>query len=297
MKTSLVSERVDGVWCVQTNVPGPRVAFVGGVHGNERAGITVVQQLVHAFQSGARSLERGTLSLALGNLEAIAENTRATTPTGDLNRCFGPGVMQRHGSSYETRRARELAIALQRVEIGIDLHATNLPSTPFLMTQTLQGKHTEAILPLFQADIVLTDPHWVFAGGPCTLDEFFGRGRRTGICYETGFAADESRVTEIEAELLDLLRRLQMIEGPSRPMEPAAHTYYELVQALVPKWENFQFCREPELRNFLPIQAGELLGDDAGVPIRAEYDGILVFPKAQHLRVPGKPVGYLARCL
>lgn len=295
MSTSFVTTRTDGVWCVHSGSRGPHLGFVGGVHGNEIAGIALVSRLREAFQRGDLLLERGSLTLAHGNLEAIRLQARATAPGRDLNRCFTRTVMQPTEQTSESVRARELAIALQPVRIGIDLHATNLPSTPFLVMQAPTGQHAETVLGFLRAPILLTDPHWVFAGGPSTLDEFLGRGRRTGICYETGFASDLARVDEIEYELLDLLRHFRMIAGMPRPKPRTVHETYELVQAITPAHDGFTFVDEERLANFRPIRSGEIVGYDATTPIIARDEGILVFPKAVPLRVVRKPVGYLAR--
>jgi succinylglutamate desuccinylase len=295
MFTSFVTTRTDGVWCVHSNVRGPHLGFVGGVHGNEQAGILLVTRLRDAFQNGDLHLLRGTLTLAHGNLEAIKTNTRSTALGRDLNRCFTRAVMQPNDDTPESRRARELAIALKSVRIGIDLHATNLPSTPFLMMQAPEGHHAKAVLPFLRAQILLTDPNWIFAGGPSTLDEFLGRGCRIGICYETGFATDLSRVDEIEHELLDLLRHFGMIAGSPRDIPRPAQERYELVQAIVPAHDGFTFVREEDLANFRTVTSGDVLGYDARTPIIAKHDGVLVFPKAIHLRQQGKPAGYLAR--
>lgn len=295
MQTSVISERSTAVWCVHANAPGPQMGFIGGVHGNEAAGIAVITRLVEAFKTGKLILTRGTLTLALGNLEAIAANARSTAPERDLNRCFGPRVMRETGTSSEARRAHELARALQRLQIGVDLHATNLPSTPFLVAQSLTGRHAETVTSFLGARILLTDPHWIFGGGPSTLDEFLNRGRRTGICYETGFADDLSRVEEVETELLDLLRHFGMVAGAPRTLFREPKERYELVQAIIPTCDGFTFVREHDLRNFRPVSADEHLGNDGSLPIIAEHEGVLVFPKAKHLRMPRKPVCYLAR--
>lgn len=295
MRTSIISERLDGVWCVHSNTAGPRLGFVGGVHGNEQAGVMVIKRLVRAFQTGELIIQRGTLTLALGNLKAIAANTRSTAPERDLNRCFGPGVMQPTKMSYEALRARELACALQKVQIGVDIHATNLPSTPFLVTQSQYGVRAHALASFLGAQILLTDPDWVFGGGPTTLDEFLNRGKRTGICYETGFAGDLSRVREIEAELLDLLRHFRMVTGAPRLIARATKERYALTESIVPAHDGFTFTREHDLANFRPVSLGEHLGNDGDAPIIADHDGVLVFPKAKHLRFRGKPVVYLAR--
>lgn len=50
-----------------SGAPGPTAAIVGGMHGNELAGIDTVKAIAEMFGSGGRRLRRGRLLLALGN--------------------------------------------------------------------------------------------------------------------------------------------------------------------------------------------------------------------------------------
>ena len=123
------------------------MCIIGGTHGNELVGITVARRLVDTFSSGAGKLGRGTLTVAIGNPEAVAQQTRGSTVHDDLNRCFGAASLtnSRTPLSIEEKRAHELSPLLDACDVLVDLHATNKPSPPFLRVAGAFGpKHQQA---------------------------------------------------------------------------------------------------------------------------------------------------------
>jgi aspartoacylase len=111
---------------------------VGGTHGNERTGVTLVQ---HWLQNPAEVQRKTfTTELLLGNPEAIQKNVRFIDR--DLNRSFlsqpSDGDM---AETYESGRAREIKAALQSGPPGkrtfaIDLHTTTTHMGITLITNT-----------------------------------------------------------------------------------------------------------------------------------------------------------------
>ncbi len=102
---------VEGLWQYQSVVnTRPHVMILGGVHGNELSGIQTIKSLRTKMES-TTMLERGTVTLALGNIKAIAQNTRGSEPLSDLNRCFTPAILSNISNSnpYEHHRAQALA--------------------------------------------------------------------------------------------------------------------------------------------------------------------------------------------
>lgn len=98
-----------------------RVAVVGGIHGNELTGICLIQK----FQKFPDLLKRSSFEVItlLANSKAIAANRRYIDR--DLNRCFTPkDLLNPQLTSYEDRRAKEIASELSNVDFLIDLHST-----------------------------------------------------------------------------------------------------------------------------------------------------------------------------
>jgi predicted deacylase len=64
----------------------PRVVIFGSIHGDEPAGFEAIKALLVQFASGELQLERGSLTLAVGNEEALERRVRKVEK--NLNRLF-----------------------------------------------------------------------------------------------------------------------------------------------------------------------------------------------------------------
>lgn len=288
----ICGKKIDSVWEYRAVEPGPAAAIVGGVHGNERAGIRVIETLRRLFDDGALVPRRGAVFLALGNPRAIAAGVRAEGE--DLNRCFTGAVLAGEGGAYAHRRARELAEAFKDVRFGIDIHGTNTPSRPFLVIQGAARAGEEVMLRCLSASMVLRDPRLVFAGEPSTLDELFSRDDGLGVCYETGAAGDESGAGRIVSEVIGALRAGGWLSGPASAGGGPLKDEYVLKEAIVMAPAGFRFAPGVGDENFQPVGKGRLIGFHGEAPLVAGEDGLLVFPKPERFRAVGQPVGYLA---
>ncbi|RLN69062.1 hypothetical protein BBJ28_00006660, partial [Nothophytophthora sp. Chile5] len=170
---------------------GPHVTLVGGVHGNERIGVEVLDALrlalLHAAPlSTANGLfplvTRGSLTLVYGNPHAQRIGKRGSDPHADLNRCFPRDLLTNLVStsdarSYEHRRAKDLAPLFAASDLLVDLHSTNKPSPPFVR---LSG-HVSVPPRLWEISgrlptrMLLLDPkHLIGDGSVALTDEFVG---------------------------------------------------------------------------------------------------------------------------
>ena len=119
-------------------IPFDTVFVVGGTHGNERTGVTLVQ---HWLQNPAEvQRQTFTTELLLGNPEAIQKNVRFIDR--DLNRSFlSQYIDGKTAKTLETARAREISATLQSGHAGkrtfaIDLHTTTAHMGITLITNT-----------------------------------------------------------------------------------------------------------------------------------------------------------------
>lgn len=86
-------------YVIRTGVPGPVIAIIGGVHGNETAGYTAASK-IKDWQFG-----RGTIVvIPRANVQGIARDSRYTNSGQDLNRAFP----QSSGSSPDGLLANEI---------------------------------------------------------------------------------------------------------------------------------------------------------------------------------------------
>ena len=75
--------------------PGPTLVCIGGIHGNEPAGVEALKR-VFATIASTRVRVRGELVGLAGNLAALARNRRYIE--SDLNRRWRPGAPEEVGS-------------------------------------------------------------------------------------------------------------------------------------------------------------------------------------------------------
>jgi succinylglutamate desuccinylase len=283
-----------GIWQASGPQMGPHVIVLGGVHGDEMTGIELVKSLHTLFERGDIKLVLGKLTLALGNEEAIRLNRRATTPDRNLNRMFtrvhleGPVL-----DFYESKRAKELAPILQSADISLDIHSTSVPSSPFLPC-AFTPRH-EKVYRWFDADLVLTDPDYILGGQRSTTDEYVDFCGGTGICFETGFASDTSRLPAVTKSVLNILAGQGMITRSPQQIPPVpSYHVYRLTRKILLTADGFSYAGAfPE--SFQEVKKGEIIGYHGNRPEVAEEDGVIAFPKAQAEWHPGHDIFYLAR--
>ena len=106
-----------------------RVALVGGTHGNELTGITVVRRAAAGHGPLAAGPSGAELEVMIGNPKAVQLGRRYVDR--DLNRCFSHADLTADLPDYEQQRARLIDARLgpkaceqRRVDLAIDLHTT-----------------------------------------------------------------------------------------------------------------------------------------------------------------------------
>jgi succinylglutamate desuccinylase len=101
--------------------PIEKIAIVGGTHGNELTGVYAIEQLARFPERLDRY--RFEIVTLLANPQAIAANRRYIDR--DLNRSFDNDDLANPAlTGYEAHRAKEIAQALQHVDLIIDLHSS-----------------------------------------------------------------------------------------------------------------------------------------------------------------------------
>ena len=137
---------------------GPTLLVVGGIHGNEPAGVLAAQDVLAQLEEGGIEVA-GSLAAVAGNVGALAAARRYLVR--DLNRCWLPEDIARlatHPASdddpeYAEMRALaavidEEAAQAERLVI-LDLHTTSGDSPPFsLMSDTLRNRRLARALPV-----------------------------------------------------------------------------------------------------------------------------------------------------
>jgi succinylglutamate desuccinylase len=286
----------EGIWKCAGSKIGPTVVVFGGTHGNELTGIEVVKKLLHTIESGQQMIESGVLYLILGNPRAIERNTRGSEDHADLNRCFKKDVLLQSDELYERKRAKEIAKILVSADVSIDLHATNKPSVPFLCC--LADEAHRKIYQWFDCDRVLADPRYILAGEPVTTDEFIDVQGGIGICYETGFVGDLTRVDSVYENVLNVLYDQGLVTSPlPRGSMRGSRHVFELTERINLTEAGFRYADGRGKGSFEEFKKGDVLGYVGEEPLIAEYDGVIIFPKVpEHWKI-GQPVLYLGKII
>ena len=282
-------------------LPGPLFVAVGGLHGNEPAGIEATERVLARLHA-ARVPMRGRFVGLRGNLAALARNQRFIER--DLNRLWtqadlhglvldpahadGPDEAELRGLVQTFHELFQEAVGglLPEEVILLDLHSTSGPSTPFLcMADTLQNRRVAfalsvpVILGLEEAlegtllDFMSEAGHiaMAFEGGAHD-------GPETVRCHEAaiwcgllagGLLEEEAHDFEAERRLLARLAK----EAPS------------IVEVLYRHGTRLGdgFSMEPGWVNFQAVQRGQRLALDAAGAIDAPLEGRLLLPRYQAL--------------
>ncbi|MBI9106426.1 MAG: succinylglutamate desuccinylase/aspartoacylase family protein [Spirochaetales bacterium] len=131
---------------IDSGQPGPVVYIVGGIHGNEPAGIAAAS----AFSEYA--LKKGrVIVLPRANIEAVKAGERSVYWLGDLNRAF-PGK-ERGLEVQELAYEIFTHIADQKPDIVLDLHESRQrdPMKNYALGNSIIFSHPEALEPVMDS--------------------------------------------------------------------------------------------------------------------------------------------------
>ncbi len=290
----MLEEIGSSIWQSAGALPGILVVVLGGVHGDEKTGIKAVKSLSDLSAAGEKELNEGKLTIILENEDAIKIGKRSITPERNLNRMFsdshlaGPDL-----DFYESRRAHELVPILPSADISLDIHSTSVPTPPFLPC-AFSPRHEKAYR-WFDAGIVLADPGFILGGQCSTTDEYVDYCGGIGICFETGYANDTSRLPAVMKGILNILADQGMIDA-SEPVVPPVPSYrvYRLIRKVILTQDGFRYARGfPQ--SFQEVKKGELIGYHGDLPETAEEDGVIAFTRAVDQWKLGHDIFFLAR--
>jgi predicted deacylase len=199
--------------------PGPHVALIALVHGNELAGAIVLDRLL---RQGFRPL-RGRLTFGFANLAAFARFDRRQ-PTAsrfvdeDMNRVWDTAVLDGGRRSSELDRAREMRPLIDTVDVLVDLHTMLWPSDPLILCGS-SCKGRALALAIRRPELVVADPG--HASGPRLIDYAPFADPYTpnsAILVEAGQHWEQGSVDMTFAAVAGLLRHLGMADDdPALP--------------------------------------------------------------------------------
>jgi len=292
MKAAPPTERILGR--IRGARPGPTLLCVGGLHGNETAGVRALRKALERL--GPRKAEMtGELVGIVGNARALAVGRRFVDR--DLNRAWTEERLARirsEGPSDDAEDQEQLALldTIERVVeeargpvYVLDLHTTSGNGGSFsAFGDTLPNRDFAAHIPV---PMVLGLEELVEG----TLLAFLGYHGLVGVVFESGQHDEPAAVDRAEAAILIALTAVGLLSRDRLPEASEAwkrlhREYRHLPRALEMRVRHDVgvgdgFVMEPGYLNFQRIEEGEVLARDSGGLIKASESGRILMPLYQ----------------
>ena len=263
--------------------PGPHVALVAVLHGNEVAGAIVLDRMLRA---GVRP-SRGRLTLGFANLGAYAcfdpgQPTASRFLDEDMNRLWDPAVLDGPRSSRELLRARAMRPLFDTVDVLLDLHSMLWPSDPLILCGA-SGKGRALATALGVPDLVVADRGHLT--GPRLIDyaRFLDPANGCAACLvEAGQHWQPDAVTTTERCVSALLHHTGLLTASEGAM-PAPRCA-EVTVAITAATAGFTFLQPYRGGEVIP-RRNTLIALDGDSEIRTPHDDcLLVMPSLRPSR-------------
>jgi predicted deacylase len=299
LRPFLGGNTLPGVWSFTAAAPGPHVAVVALMHGNEIGGALVLDRWLRA---GLRPV-RGRLSLVFANIDAFSrfdpeDPTASRFIDEDLNRLWDADTLDSGRRSLELRRARVLRPLFDSADVLLDLHSMLWPSDPLMLVGQAAWAAELALRLGIPPLVVADDGH---ASGRRLIDyaAFTDPDRRcTAILVEAGSHWEATTVATMEATGAALLRATGAVARDDEALwkAPAGKTrprLAEVTRTVTARTPGFAFVR-PFHGGDVVARRNTLIALDGDSEIRTPHDDcLLVMPSLRTM--PGQTAVRLAR--
>lgn len=254
------------------------LVIVGGIHGDEKAGIAILDQIIKELVKTKTKVRRNVL-LVYGNLEAMRasnfKGARCIEPEkgafSNLNRCFGYGLFKDPGT-YAQRRANEMmqAVASFVSRFGVpdvvDIHQSfAVPSLravragppdrsdyTYAMAYPVHGED-QSLSWFYQsysdivAAVVLNDMTWEHHTFASYAALTYGAHAATFEQGTIGFVDYDTFVPQLRRNLL------RKIGGEQRLRRPEGYDVWRMVRSVTKQTESFHFVDGESRRADAPV--------------------------------------------
>ncbi len=269
---------------------GPTVVFIGGLHGNEPAGVHALHRFFARHDAGEFGRIQANIIAVAGNLRALDAGRRQLSC--DLNRHWTDAEItalldkpreDRADEDHERLELLELVSGLPTPSIFVDLHTTSARAAPFTVVPDRPGNRELARDLGVPALLGLAE---TLNGN---LVGYLGRNGHVGIGVEGGAHEDPASVDCHESIVVLTLDALDCFEphvdiSLHRARLAAACTGHPLAARIVFRHgisDQDCFVMEPGLTNFQPVSHGQVVARDRKGPVRVPMDGLMMLPKYQ----------------
>ena len=248
---------------------GPCVVVMGGVHGDEKVGVQVVEEMKKFL---GKEKICGEIYLIIGNPKAVKAGKRFIEY--DLNRSFGYNL---NDSTCEGKRAAQIAPFLGGADYLLDIHSTSKKSIPFVYCEGSK-KHFGLAEILGTKYVVSPSSNYKKTVDGVCSDNFVDRNGGVGITYECGWNKDNSLFDEAFLRTQQFLKAtgVAFLETPTcENVESPIHL--QVHSKIVAESGDFIF--DGEYDNFDFVKKGQKIATDGDTPVFAEKDSYIIFPK------------------
>lgn len=280
---------------------GPTLIVVGGVHGNEPAGIHAARRVLRRLEEDDAGL-RGDLVVLGGNVAALRAARRYQVK--DLNRVWSDAqitALRRKREAEldaEDREQLELlgliedAMARARGDVYfMDLHTTSATGIPFvLFGDTLRQRRFGFSFPL---PVILGLEEQLDG----VLSSYFTERGCISLGIEGGQHDDPGSIDNLEACLWIALVAAGLVDRERAHEHADAHRLLASRRGSLPPVMEViarhaitaedEFRMTPGFANLGPARAGQVLARDRKGDIRAKEDGLVILPLYQGLGSDG----------
>jgi len=290
-----VGEELDRViGRIRGDTSGPTLICVGGVHGNEPAGVQALERVLAEIRFSGLEV-RGEFAALAGNLQALRQGRRYVQR--DLNRAWDPtrvATLRTNGApkSPEDLEMIELLGTIEEIAgqsrgevFVLDLHTTSAAGGLFTtVADTMENRRFAMSIPV---PLVLGLEELVDG----TMLEYLGRRGYTTAVMEGGQHEDPRSVDRLEAGLWLALVAAEVVSENGLPQVAEARKSLRKESRSLPRAVEMrhryavepgdEFRMRPGYRSFDQIESGEVLAYDHRGEVKSPSDSWILMPLYQ----------------
>jgi len=289
---AIEAERVLGT--LRGERPGPTLVCVGGIHGNEPAGVLALREILSLLSRPSFQLSGEFVALA-GNIQALETGSRYIDH--DLNRAWTAERVESlragagPGTAAEDQEQLDLLVELEAVRERargpvwvVDLHTTSGPRGIFTtVSDRIQNREFALSIP---APLVLGLEEQVDG----TLMDYLDREGLVAMSFESGQHTEPLAVERAVWGIWLSLAHAGLVEADIDEVNEAraalTEEFADLPRVVEMRYrygleERSDFQMLEGYQSFQEIRAGELLGHDEEGDVRAVRRGRILMPLYQ----------------
>ncbi|WP_420318483.1 succinylglutamate desuccinylase/aspartoacylase family protein [Ekhidna sp.] len=291
LDTSIHIERVIGH--IKSGNPGPTLIFMGGIHGNEPAGVFAMDRISQTFND--TNLVKGQIIFIAGNLQALEKGTRYESE--DLNRVWTRarmGLLPEELQEASNPEVEEQIMIYKLIRdilkdnpgpfYFFDIHTTSSETLPFLTVN--DSLLNRAFTSQYPIPIILGIEEYL--DGP--ILSYINELGYVAFGFEAGQHDDLSSIENAEAfcylsmiftgildkSSIDFQHYYNLLAKTAGDVK---HIYEIFFRHLIKEHEAFEM--QPGFFNFQKVHKNQLVAISDGKEIRAKENGRIFMPLYQ----------------